>query len=92
MQMNSCLKEMSRDKDFKESASMLFGDKERKAGSSSCLNKDPGYGQASLGFSQWPLPKTESRRGGSHYSGHYKQRGWQPSNSKTAQKLSSKNE
>jgi len=89
MQMNPCLKALLRDKDFKESAPMFFGENfgslagERRTS----LNKDPEYDKPHLDFHKGHSQKQKGHGGGSHYSGHYKQRGWQPSNSKTAQKL-----
>ena len=95
MQMSPCLKELLRDKDFKESAPMLFGEnfgslaKERLE-AAAALTKTLSMDKPRSDFHKGRSQKQKGRGGGSHYSGHYKQRGWQPSNSKTAQKLSSK--
>ena len=74
---------------------MLFGEnfgslaKERleaAAALTKTLVMDKPHSDFHKGHSQ----KQKGCGGGSHYNGHSKQRGWQPSNSKTAQKLSSK--
>ena len=92
-QMNSRLKSLVRDADFKEAAPLLFGDnfatlaKERleaAAALTKTLNIDK---QSRRDFQKGHPQKFKGRGGGSHYnSGHYKQRGWQPSSSKSAMK------
>ena len=92
-QLNSRLKSLVRDADFKEAAPLLFGDnfatlaKERletAAALTKTLNIDK---QPRWDFQKSHPQKFKGCGGGSHYnSGHYKQRGWQPSSSKSAMK------
>ena len=92
-QMNTQLKALVRDADFKEAAPLLFGDnfaslaKERLE-AAAALKKTLGNEKLPRrDFQRGHSQKYWGRGGGSHYSsGQYKQRGWQPSTSKSAMK------
>jgi len=78
IQMNSQIKNLVRNGDFKDAAPMLFGEsfgtlaKERLE----VLTKILGMDTPCLDFYT-----SQTSHGGSHYSGgHWKQSGWQPSN------------
>ena len=93
--MNPKLKELVDDMDFKEAPPVLFGDnfatlaKERLE-AAAALTKTLGSDKGRQDFSKSHSQRNRGRGGGSHHSGHYKQRGWQPSNSKTAPKQPAK--
>jgi len=80
-----------RDNDFKDAAPLLFGDnfgalaKERLE-AAAALKKTLGSDKKpKRDFYKGHSQKFRGRRGGSHYnSGLFKQRGWQPSSSKSA--------
>ena len=92
-QMNSRLKGLVRDSDFKDAAPMLFGEhfgnlaKER-LDAAAALTKTLGVEkQTGRDFQKGHPQKFRGHGGGSYYNkSHYKQRGWQPSSSKTAMK------
>jgi len=56
------------------------------------LTKTLNMDKPCLDFYKGHSQKQKGLGDGSHCSGYYKQRGWQPSKSKTAQILSSKND
>ena len=94
-QMNPRLKDLVRDGDFKDVAPMLFGENlgtlaRERLEAAAALTKTLGTEKPRSDFHKGHSQRYKGRGGGAHYSGHYKQRGWQPSNSKTAQKQSSK--
>ena len=95
IQMNPHLKDLVRDGDFKDVAPMLFGENfgtlaRERLEAAAALTKTLGIEKPSPDFHKGHSQRYKGRRGGTHYSGHYKERGWQPSNSKTAQKQLSK--
>jgi len=95
MQMNPHLKDLLRDKDFKEAAPMLFGENfgslaKDRLEAAAALTKTLSIDKPRSDFHKGHSQRGKGRGGGAHYSGHYKQRGWQPSNSKTAQRQSKK--
>ena len=97
IQMNTRLKDLVRDPDFKDAAPMLFGEgfgtlaKERLE-AATALSKTLGMDKPRQDFYKGHPQRNRGRGGGSHYNGgHYnKQRRWQPGSSKIGQKQSSK--
>jgi len=92
-QMNSQLKTLVRDADFKEAAPLLFGDnfatlaKERLEAAAALKRTLTTEKQPRRDFQKGHSHKFRGRGGGSHYNGgQFEQRGWQPSSSKSAMK------